>query len=319
MFLLVLSLRAQQYHPLVDSGAVWSEEGWGLDWLGYTDYGGSKFWLDDDTIIDGTLYNQLKTRGNYSFRYIYNPPYVLPAFGSDDSIRIVGGMREDSSKKVWLRVFSTSDYHWLVTPDVDILLYDFSLRLGDTFHLSSINAIVTLVDSIELLNGEWRSRISFAIDTNITWQTNFWIEGIGSDGGMFGNFIFPFEAYGWLCCFKKSDELLYENIYEPFGVSLSCDSLLTPIGVENLNSYYLRFEISPNPVSDFLNINFSSPNFSSAQIKITDVLGRNLLTEEIESGKPLQIPVTKFSSHQILFCQLWKDGTLLSVKKILIQ
>jgi len=86
-----------------------------------------------------------------------------------------------------------------------------------------------------------------------------------------------------------------------------------------VNSSTLSFEISPNITSDFVIINFSSPNFPSAQIKITDVFGRNLISEEIETGTPLQIPVSKFSPSGILFCELWKGGELIGVKKIIVQ
>jgi hypothetical protein len=74
---------------------------------------------------------------------------------------------------------------------------------------------------------------------------------------------------------------LYEN-QSGLATYISCDLHKTgidpAISIESL-------EVFPNPSSDFFRVNFYSTKFSSAEIKITDALGRDLLVEEIERGQ----------------------------------
>lgn len=48
------------------------------------------------------------------------------------------------------------------------------------------------------------------------------------------------------------------------------------------------------------------------------IFGRALRTEKIESGNPLQVGVKNFPNG-IMVCQLWYEGSLTAVQKILVQ
>lgn len=92
----------------------------------------------------------------------------------------------------------------------NLLLYDFSLTKGDTIidsYCSDIH-IVDYVDTVQLLNGEFRKRIKF---TN--WFDESWVEGIGSLDGI----IHPFHTdcgadFGlFLNCFRENGTIKYNN------------------------------------------------------------------------------------------------------------
>ncbi|MCY7409110.1 MAG: T9SS type A sorting domain-containing protein [Chitinophagales bacterium] len=279
---------------------------------------GEKFYLGNDTTLPFFGFE------NYHYRTVwYQKTYsgincdgVVTQTNVNVYPSIVGFIREDSLKKVWFWWFyGELGYCAYLTPpyygydyyynDPEYLLYDFSLVPGDTMHFLYGDKVLCCIDSIQLLNGEWRRRFQFGSDDVI--------EGIGFKIGLFGSFNDHFECGSELYCYRKNGEWLY-SMYSADD-DFYCDSVLS--GVSKLTLKY-SFSLSPNPATDFLTINFTSPNFSSAQIEITDVLGRNLWSEEIESGKPLQIPVEKLSSNNIIFCQLWKEGELIEVKKVLI-
>ena len=314
LFLIPFWGNAQVYHPLVDSGATWSREATECDGFSHScEYRGGKFFLMGDTLIGSLKYNFLHFQPTYYYFYangfppteygwlFYEVPYVLAA------------LREDSNKKVWIRslpsLFPYGNCPFSLPLNKDTLLYDFNLLVGDSIVSAWMTSTVSEIDSIQLLNGEWRKRYMFNSGEE-------WIEGIGSTYGLLAPYEIYFECGSVLTCYKKFHELLYQG-GSFSGILVNCDSI--SVGIQNINSSLLTFEISPNPASDFLSLNFSSPNFPSAQIKIIDVFGSTLLSDEIKSNQPLQIATEKFSGNCMLFCQLWEEDKLMGVEKVLIQ
>jgi len=298
----MLSVRAQQYHPLLNSGSVWNEENSSYDPLlgpGYAT--GFKYILSEDTLIEGLEYTLLKHQVTYNYSFIFNDF----SFGSNDTsstTEFVGALREDSAKKVW---FFNFNY------DSVSLLYDFGVETGDTLKWTYFQTTIASIDSVQLLNGDWRKRFNL----NSAWSNENWVEGIGSTLGLFGPYDIPFEWTPSLVCYRSNGSLLYENVTSSVATFLSCDEIN---GVTEANNLDLHFQILPNPATDFLSVNFSSPNFSTAEIRIVDLLGRNLFSDEIKSGEAKKISTEKFSGS-IFFCQLWRNNHLLAVKKIVIQ
>ncbi|HYV93199.1 MAG TPA: hypothetical protein VE978_15605 [Chitinophagales bacterium] len=309
LLLIPFPMNAQVYHPLVDSGAVWNSEihltDMGTEWDNY----GSKFFLKGDTVIQGLSYSLLKWQPTYHYFYAQGFPPTYYGSNYNSSAINIGAVREDS-EKVWLRLFNyvPNNCPSNLPFNKDTLLYDFNLQIGETFN-SGYNSFVMEIDDVQLLNGEMRKRWYFS-------NGDFWIEGIGSEGGILSPLEIHFECGSQLTCYRKNSELLYESIYTPYFTA-TCDSLL--LGVENPTYPSTIINISPNPAYDLFTVNFSSPNFSSTQIKITDVFGRNLFSGGIKSNQPLQIATEKFSGNNMLFCELWQDGKLIAVKKVLIQ
>ncbi len=67
------------------------------------------------------------------------------------------------------------------------------------------------------------------------------------------------------------------------------------------------FTLVPNPASDELFIEFSSPSFSSNQIFLYDALGRNLFETRNEKGKKIRIDISSYSPG-IYFVKVMQSG-----------
>src|SRR6185295_11532178 len=73
-------VNAQVYHPLVQQGAVWSQEESDCDGLsGSCEYNGGKFFLDGDTLIQNVNYSLLNFQPTYY--YSYTPGFPPTFYG----------------------------------------------------------------------------------------------------------------------------------------------------------------------------------------------------------------------------------------------
>lgn len=312
LLLIPFRMNAQIYHPIVQTGATWNEHTAEYDAFSNTsEYNGTILCLANDTVIGTYTYKLIGANSTY---YFFAAQFPDPFIGENYSFTlpgyIFGALREDSSHKVWFRKFGayfSCNLLGEMPSDTDVLLYDFALQPGDTFKtLSLYPSVLDSISTITLSNGETRKYYDF--------DNNVWIESIGSADGLFvfANLLF-FECSEVLDCYSVNGELLYENIA---NFLTSCNEVFTSI---NDPHQFNRFEVFPNPAADFLTIDFSSLNTSPAQLKITNVLGQVLMIDEIESGKQLKIPAEKFYGSNIIFCELWEEGVMIDVKKVLIQ
>lgn len=141
--------------------------------------------------------------------------------------------------------------------DFEFLIYDFSLSVGDTVNTNAPNGylnwmpcIITAIDTIELENNQQRRRFKI----NDWGEYEYWIEGIGSIGGLFH----PISDYllgtlNNLLCFKHNDTSFYIN-------NPDCDKCFCSLATstEELNMWHNEIKIYPNPTSTILNINTAS-------------------------------------------------------------
>jgi hypothetical protein len=175
---------AQDYVPFPDSNAIWTS--YRIDvtcgdplYICYFD----QFTLTGDTIIGTYSYNKIVRGGSISNNYF-------------------GGIRNDIPEK---KVYFLKAY-----TDIDTLLYDFNINIGDTVPVSYTNSnvypapwTVISIDSI-FANGQYRKRFNIS---NTGWETSL-IEGIGSVGGLFEEYFYP-EGSSTLLCFFQNDSNVY--------------------------------------------------------------------------------------------------------------
>lgn len=158
MLLMVNSVMGQNYSPFPDSISQWK-------YHCASGFNGENQWClnynisQDDTLINSVMYNQLFETFSY-----------------------VGCYRNDTLNK---KVYFIPPYD-----TAEILWYDFSLSIGDTFFADpkifdicfSSKKILTDIDTF-IYNNEFRKSYFF-IDSS-GWYSNTVIEGIGSLGGLF--------------------------------------------------------------------------------------------------------------------------------------
>lgn len=217
LILTKISIFSQIYYPFPDSNAIWNNEShWGY----YTLI--QRFGVYGDTTINTQLYNKIYLIENDSILNINNMTYFA-------------AIRENSTRQVFVKLTDYID---------EILIYDFSLNIGDTIHSNSPNGYLSLltctisdIDTIELENYQFRRRF------RINGTGEYWIEGIGSKGGL----LYPISEYlagttNSLLCLKQNDTSIYINNPE-------CDKCFCSLAtaIPNLATKNNSLKIYPNP------------------------------------------------------------------------
>lgn len=256
VFVLAVSsqLFAQEYEyvPFPDSGAVWSE----MYTSDETMVVYENFALSgEDTIINDISYKKL---------YLFHE-----SFFDKNKFIYIGGIREDNAKHIyymgdsvhWLKPYNSFDDY---NKEKELLLYDFSLEIGDTLWESNTNVygklIVRDIDTIQIGN-TLRKKFYF----NYFWVE--WIEGIGSLRGLlFAPSDIPTGSsypYNSLICFIQNDIVLYHNDYydDCFPSTLNAD-------IKQINP---EISVCSNPLEQ--QIQFKWCNCIINRIEIFDVQG----------------------------------------------
>lgn len=200
--------------------------------------------------------------------------------------------------------------------NVEYLLYDFSLQLGDSMLV--YNPISPLPDSAGyyavdsiipkiLIDGDVYRHFYLSASDSIQSQsaTTEWIEGIGSlslintPGG-----VPKINSYGALSCFFNNLTLHYSNLDSIDG----CVQVHTDLGINEFNKL-AEFSVFPNPASHQIVISSQTRNIRS--IEIYNILGRvvertlventnadvNMSTEFLKPGYYIIKIITEDNKH----------------------
>ena len=263
------------YIPFPTSNAMWRERFGGIE-VNCEDY---QYLIIGDTIINGLIYSKIQKSGVV---------YTAGSFGCNYNIsweikpHVVAYFRNDTSAK---RVY-------LFEGDTDILIYDFSLSVGDTIptlHNSNPPNYYTIesIDSIEI-GGIYRKR--FKIDNN-GWEPYilYIIEGIGSTYGLFSDYLCPFESSSVLLCFSINENPIYS------AEMSDC----TPIylGVEDYFQNKIIKSIYPNPTTGQLRIECrDGARPVSTDITIYNIMGQLLQSKIVNLQSEIILDVSPLPS-----------------------
>lgn len=305
LFLIIgLSLSAQQYKYVAfpDSNAVWSE----IHWKSFFDP--EPLWVykqyalfNEDTVINGINYHKL---------FLSNSASKITRKNSV----CVGGIREDSLK----RVFANSSL-FLVTPEIkEVLLYDFSLKEGDTFYAnykegictncslfgSSEDHIISNIDTVKINN---RYRKVFLLDSS---NKVTWVEGIGNLQGLLECWCdWPTNGLKReLICMHQNDTLLIHN--DKYD---SCIPQFVIDGVTLLPNTDIR--VYPNPGKGG-KVYFDKLDFET--LELFDASGKLLMQHTIKGSDCYELDVRSFRPGSYYY--LLKTKGLVPTKgKLVIQ
>ena len=300
----------QTYFPFPDDSAKWCityEEG-SEDY--YNEQYGLVYSVENDTIINDLLYKNIgltqiwKLWSNY-YGYL----------GGDDSDFYLGkvGCFREEDKKIFFYKFLDVDNVGLwdfgnlyIEDTVEVILYDFGMDIGDQMTQyawwTGDSAIRTVVDtsSILLADGFYHKQLHTVIDGSF----HTWIEGIGSDKGLFDPYFYEFEWFTFdLNCFWTNNNYIYGND--------SCDFIEIELGVESdndLNNIY----ISPNPFRDYISVS-NLPVGLNARLEIYDIVGRKVLNSEFIN---LEVNVANLQSG-IFYLIIISDDVIIYSQKII--
>jgi hypothetical protein len=274
--------------------SVWRRTNW---YLGGTEPTIIEIFVDRDTLIDQRVCRIIKTK----FNDVVIENSDLPVFYK--------------GKKMY---FYEDDLWWL--------MYDFTAKQGDTtnFYLSkktelysfglSVNPpiganpyklIVEKVDTVLASDGRPLKRFLTAdVDlggSNIYGMYEM-VEDIGSLFGFFGHF-YIFTAEDWRYQF-----LCYKNESYVFPDENSC----SPTSSSDVHKY--NFILSPNPVSDILEVNTGEYIPEKGMIRFFDVTGKLLYNQTIIDSK--NIITMDFLQPGIYFWSVEDKGVRISDGKL---
>lgn len=248
--------RGQDYIPLIGENKVWSVSH-------------EKFTFLGDTIINDSAYAKLFY---HNFIQEFTP----------DSLEYVAALREDTiNKKVY---FVWKDYN------TEVLLYDFSLNVGDTFHaqypefsfsgptyfVHSINPRYLDVSRVTDSIIEGKSRKVLVMANHYSYDIeDYFIEGIGSRYGIIyaGYELEMDREYPFLLCLHENNTLVYQE-EDPYSISQEdpCYSIPTTSVDESINNN-LELTISSTLIDEKLSILSNAP---LNEITILNLNGRNV-------------------------------------------
>jgi len=204
-----LNVSAQAYVPLLDDLNEWKFT---------TCFNGcltDTYYTAGDTLVNGTSYKILD-----GYHYI-SRTFLL---------------REDvTEKKVYLKIF-------LPSGEVNYLLYDFSLEVGDSFEM--FNPItpfpeegglfdLVAIESLPLADGNEYRHFYFSPSAGNTTSTQdaVWVEGVGSLSIVTAPGGHPdFDGVGQLSCSFRNTERIYENLEQ---VTECTPSILSVYNTQN--------------------------------------------------------------------------------------
>jgi hypothetical protein len=151
----------------------------------------------------------------------------------------------------------------------DFAIIDFNLPAGEIFYNPfGATYMVTAVDSITLENGERRKRQEVQCDVGGP-VTYYWIEGVGSTGGLaLNNLNCVTDIGGALLCVHKNDTLVYQN--PEFN---SC--WITIVSSKEIIEENLT--IFPNPA--YIEISINANQSHIVKVSIIDLMGNIIFVD----------------------------------------
>lgn len=235
-------------------------------------------------LLDDTLVNGLRYRKIY---YSYDKQNTLWEYQN-------GMLREDTLKRIYYKSEQAAE----------VLLYDFSLKVKDTFKIPQFCTLqVVEIDTIKLNDGQLRKRLKLMIKDQPIWGHEYWIEGIGSQFGLINHFNFCETDYAdVLLCFYIKGNLIYPM-----------SPLICFITENDEASNEPGIKLFPNPFHTKIELNSNNSNFTC--FKILNIDGHLMHQGHIDN------PITKINLETldsgIYILVVQKDDGNQQVKRII--
>jgi hypothetical protein len=268
------NIHSQDYKPILVEGSAWNE----VFYFEQADPRG--YIIGGDTVLN-----------NISYKKVYqNIDFSIGALSLL--------MREDITER---KVYLLEDFD----PAREVLLYDFSLEVGDFFGDLRLDSITVDLNPIEA------DVLTFDIDTRVfyfslnDYLSEVWINGVGSISGLLNGHLLE----EFLLCHHDANGFL--------DVSINPEV----IGVENcllldLNNFpdLIASELVPNPASSNLSLELKE-FIRNGEIKITDITGKNIMQIPF-IGEEIDMDIQGLNSG-IFILQIYASGNLIGSRKFL--
>lgn len=228
----------QEYIPFPTDTATWHMLDYGQispEEIFITNY---SYTMLGDTVLDNVAYNKIY------FHFT----------GDTINLEYIGGLREDSAKNIFYYPkdpLQTLGFTEFPHDSGELLLYTFdSLYIGKHIPIYEEYNDITVVDIDSVYLGDRYHKRYKVTGTRMIFNTEYWIEGIGSTSELFSVYSYEFEWTLSTLCFTRGSESPVYLSTEYYGEICSF-----PTGIEDINRERIAF--IPNPVSDKMRITSS--------------------------------------------------------------
>ena len=281
-----------KYHPITD-GCTWSVSD-------------EKFITLGDTVLEGKTYLKL-------YRQFGNQPFEI----NIDNIQYFAAIRDDSvERKVYAYLPAGTLIHDIVDfsssrtdTAMEVLLYDFSLKVGDTliYYLLGDNVVESAVvrieaanitvgwndfssiehqydetDTVVSLSDNTSRSLVFLKDVTYFGQDNVWIEGVGSVRGFDeGSQVFIGD-YGnrILLCFADSSGAVLQTGFDSDDDPNDCFCI--GFGGDMPVHEELNVKIYPNPITEYMYVSAQQLEDKELHMNIFNTMGICIHRETIK-------------------------------------
>jgi hypothetical protein len=248
---------AQVNKSIVDTTKVWHDGGigWGMCTIVY------KFGAD--TLVNDKKYSKLY--------YSYN---------SDYDFKYTGIIVREDSNRVYFRNFNDT---------TELKLYDFNLNVGDTITTAGIGPCslgiyydyfytIIDVDTIIIDNTPLKRLIinDAEFDLNVPFE---WIEGIGSNFGLFSRFCCWDGMSPELFCCSQDGKIIYQS-----KTAQKRNACYIEMGIEDLSNFNIN--VYPNPTTSNINIDIEN---NHAFLIMFDMTGKIIQQKHIYNNCVLDL------------------------------
>lgn len=260
-----LAVSAQEYHPIIEDDKVWLEAAYvGTNMCLYDEIYQLRF--GGDTLIGDHTYRKILKR---TFNQISAGPYCPPFEASEEEELLSHFfMREDTAaQRVYLWHVDINDY----PGGQEILMYDFTLEVGDTIPVSDYFTpgpplVVSAVSEITLANGETRKYFE------TSGEPGAYIEGVGGESGLFQPLVEGIGFWWSVLCLKQDEEIIYSHS----GSSSECN-MMTAVDVIPAAA----FNLYPNPNDGTFSFEIDHATGEPLQLVIFNAMGQQVYRHEI--------------------------------------
>jgi hypothetical protein len=277
------------YHPFPADSATWMQESVVTDSYLY-----SRTYLMGDTIIGSNIYHKIYSTSSWGW---FSSSYYPGSVGNN----IIGALREQN-KKI---------YFYDGMDGTEKLLYNFNLNPGDIAFIDSTfsqhdTIVVTGSDSI-LIGGAYHKVLilenlgihNYGVPAN-------WIEGVGSDAGLFEKYRYGFEFGNQLVCFAINNEWLYHTS------SLHPYDCKDGVGISEQEGNKVDIKVGPNPTSGMTHLAISCND--RYQIDVINNIGELIISKRDLQLSGTFVDLSSFSKGVYLIRLIDSKGNSVTKK-----
>lgn len=295
IILLISSIAYSQDFNIPAEGAEWNI----ADVQGTTYYA-KRIISHGDTIINSFEYAKLYEiwsavyfqTGICKFDYL-SVPYQVYQYR--------GAIRTDKNQTV---------YYVFPNEDTSRLIYDFSVRVGDTIQIDGLDSTYSAyIQAIDTITIDEHPRKRFTLRGAHDFHDE-WIDGIGSLYGLFATFTRPWEKFvSELTCYRESVNRIYPS-------NTNCDrcDLVTTSLEKQFDS---PISIYPNPLHDKAIISWPKAMYAR-KLLIYDLTGRIIVENDLRGFEHFVIKRQEMNTG-VLLVEIIDDSGISHKRRIVVQ